>query len=114
MYVDDRYVCLNSSFVMPERDTVLELLHADEVLAEELDVSDGPGHQEPVIAEPAPALAAGDGHEQGDVIREQGEVVHLDIGASDHLIAATRHQHVNIGRGQRGQALKLCLINFEK
>ena len=91
---------------MSERHTVLELLHADELLAEELDVSDGLGHQEPVVAEPAPALAAGEGHEQGDVIREQGEAVHFDIGASDHLIAAARHQHVNIGRRQRGQALK--------
>ena len=99
---------------MSERHTVLELLDTDEVLAEELDVGDGLGHQEPVVAEPAPALAAGKGHEQGDVIREQGEVVHLDIGAGDHVIAATRHQQVNIGRRQRGQALKLFLINFGK
>ena len=52
---------------MSERHTVLELLHADELLAEELDVGDRGGHQEPVVAEPAPARAAGEGHEQGHV-----------------------------------------------
>ena len=53
---------------MSERNTVLELLHADELLAEELDVGDGRGHQEAVVAEPASALAAGEGHEQGHVV----------------------------------------------
>ena len=71
---------------MSERHTVLELLHADELLAEELDAGDGRGHQEPVVAEPAPTLAAGEGHEQGHVVWEQGEAVHLYIGAGDHLI----------------------------
>ena len=55
---------------MSERHTVLELLHADELLAEELDVGDGRGHQEPIVAEPAPARAAGEGHEQGHVVWE--------------------------------------------
>ncbi len=87
---------------MSERHTVLELLHAEEVI----DVGDRLSHQEPSVAETAPALTAGEGHEQGDVIREQGEAVHFNIGAGDHLIAAARHQHVNIGSGQRGQALK--------
>ena len=91
---------------MSERHTVLELLHADELLAEELDAGDGRGHQEPVVAEPAPTLAAGEGHEQGHVVWEQGEAVHLYIGAGDHLIAAPRHHHVNVGRGQSCQALQ--------
>ena len=73
---------------MSERHAVLELLHADELLAEELDVGDSRGHQEPVVAEPAPALAGGEGHEQGHVVWEQGETVHLQIGAGVHVITA--------------------------
>ena len=91
---------------MSERHTVLKLLHAYKLLAKELDVGDGPGHQEPVVAEPAPALSAREGHEEGDVVREQGEAVHLDIGPGDQLIAAARHHQVNVGCGQGGQGLK--------
>ena len=90
---------------MSERHTVLKLLDAYKLLAEELDVGDGPGQQEPVVAESAPALPAREGHEEGDVVREQGEAVHLNIGPCDQLIAATRHHHVNVGRGQSGQGL---------
>ena len=96
---------------MSERHTILKLFHTDEFFAEELDVGDRVSHQEPIVAEPAPALAAGESHEQRDVVREEGEGVHLDVRAGDHLIAAARHHHVNACRGQCGQALKWSEVN---
>ena len=94
---------------MGKGDTVLELLHADDFLTEEIDVSEGPGHQEPIVAEPTPALPAGEGHEESDVVRYQGKVVHLDIRSGQHLITAACHHHVNIGCWQSWKGLKYTL-----